>query len=104
MQLHRTRLVLMVVGLLILPGGPACVWAQQTGGSDGSTAGRADAERPGELPSEELAPDGVAPGGPVRGVVPLPVFGVSPEDGVLLGAAALFFRVPEPGAPTDTIS
>ena len=40
----------------------------------------------------------------VGGVVPLPVFGVSPEDGVLLGVAALFFRIPEPGAPTDTVS
>jgi hypothetical protein len=64
------------------------------------------------LQAEQAAPSGDQPGVPaevdtdltVRGVVPLPVFGVSPEDGVLLGVAALFFRVPEPGAPTDTIS
>lgn len=42
--------------------------------------------------------------GAVRGVVVLPVFGYSPEDGVVLGGAALFFRVPEFGAPTDTVS
>lgn len=100
MLLRRTLLVLVVGGLLVLAGGPAHLWAQQAeNGASPATAGRADAERPDELP-----PDEVAPAGPVRGVVPLPVFGVSPEDGVLLGAAALFFRVPEPGAPTDTIS
>ncbi|TVQ40341.1 MAG: hypothetical protein EA384_03540 [Spirochaetaceae bacterium] len=44
------------------------------------------------------------PGGSVRGVVPLPVVGYSPEDGLILGGAALFFRVPQPGAPTDTVS
>ncbi len=43
-------------------------------------------------------------GEPVRGVVVLPVFGLSPEDGVVLGGAALFFSVPQPGAPTDTVS
>lgn len=40
----------------------------------------------------------------VRGVIVLPVFGLSPEDGVVLGGAALFFWVPQPDAPTDTVS
>ncbi len=41
---------------------------------------------------------------PERGVVLLPVIGYSPEDGLILGGAALFFSVPYPGAPTDTVS
>lgn len=49
---------------------------------------------PATLPADEA----------VRGVVPLPVLGYSPEDGLILGAAALFFSVAQPGAPTDTVS